>query len=90
MEPRYVSNVLSKMSAWSGASGSPVGGGTRSTIRSRTASTPTPVLALTWSTSSGSPPIKSVIDCATSSGWALGRSTLLSTGMISRSAPMAR
>ena len=90
MEPRYVSNVESKMSAWSGASGSPCGGGTRATTASRMASTPMPVLADAGSTSSRLPPIRSTTDCATTSGSALGRSTLLSTGTISRSAPTAR
>ena len=43
--PRYWSNWLSKISACSGASASPCGGGIRSTTASSSASMPSPVLA---------------------------------------------
>ena len=44
--PRYGSYQESKMSALSGASGSPLGGGSRATIASRISGTPVPTLAL--------------------------------------------
>jgi len=44
--PRKASNQESKMSAWSGASAVPVGGGMRATTVSSTDSTPIPLLAL--------------------------------------------
>src|ERR1700712_4511560 len=44
MTPRYWSNSESKISARGGASGSPAGGGTRSTSCSSTSMTPSPVL----------------------------------------------
>ena len=43
--PRYWSNWLSKISACSGASASPTGGGMRSTTASSSSGTPSPVLA---------------------------------------------
>ena len=61
----------------------------RATIASSTSSTPSPVFAEIRSTSSGSPPTRSVISAATRSGSALGRSTLFSTGISSRPASTA-
>ena len=51
--PRYWSYDESKISARGGASGSPAGGGMRSTIASSTASTPSPVFAEMRRTRSG-------------------------------------
>ena len=70
------------MSARSGASESPDGGGTRSTIASRSSSQPVPSFAETNSTSSREKPITSTSSCATRSGSADGRSILLTTGMM--------
>ena len=53
--PRYWSYDESKISARAGASGSPDGGGIRSTTASRTSSIPWPVLAEIRRTSSGVP-----------------------------------
>ncbi len=75
--------------ARAGASGSPTGAGTRSTMRSSSSRTPAPVLPEVRSTSSGSQPTRPAISSAYFSGWAAGRSILLSTGMISRSLPIA-
>ncbi len=49
-----------------------------------------PVLPETFSTSSGSQPMRWAISAAYFSGWAAGRSILLSTGMIVMSLFMAR
>src|SRR5664280_2027882 len=46
--PRYWSYAESKINARSGASGSPVGAGIRSTMASRSSGTPSPVLAEMW------------------------------------------
>ena len=43
--PRYWSNWLSKIRAWSGASGSPCGAGMRAMTASSNSGTPSPVLA---------------------------------------------
>ena len=59
-------------------------------MRSSSASTPSPVFAETLSTSPGSQPMIPASSAAYFSGWALGRSILLSTGMIVRSASSAR
>ena len=61
----------------------------RSTIASRTSRTPSPVFAEIWSTSSAEPPIRSTISPVTRSGSALGRSTLLRTGINSSPASIA-
>ena len=59
-------------------------------MRSSSSGTPSPVLPLTRSTSSGSQPMMCAISAAYFSGWAAGRSILLSTGMIVRSFSSAR
>jgi hypothetical protein len=51
---------------------------------------PFPSLAETGRTSAASSPMISSISSATRSGWAEGRSTLFTTGMISRPASSAR
>ena len=76
--------------ALAGALASPTGAGTSSVTRSRSASTPSPVLPETRSTSSGLPPIRLASSLAYFSGSAAGRSILLSTGMIVRSWSRAR
>ena len=80
----------SKIRAFNGASGSPLGAGIFSTMASSTASTFSPVLALILGASLASRPITSSISAATRSGSALGRSTLLITGKTSRSWSRAR
>ena len=55
-------------------------------MASSTSSTPRPVLPLARSTSSGSMPRAGSISAMTSSGRAMGRSILLSTGTMVRSA----
>ncbi len=88
--PRYWSYTESNISARGGASGLPRGGGTEATTASSTSSMPWPVFAEIRSTFSGRSPMRSAIARACRSGSAAGRSILLSTGMISRSASMAR
>ena len=78
------------MRALAGPSGSPSGGGTRSTMASRMGSIPFPSFALAMRTASGSIPRRSEISSLLRSGSAPGRSILLTTGMISRSASKAR
>ena len=78
------------MSARAGASGSPSGDGIRSTIASRTSSTPWPVFAEIRSTCSGSSPIRSATSADAASGSACGRSILFTTGTISRLFSIAR
>ncbi len=90
MTPRYWSNSESKISARAGASGSPDGGGTRSTSCSRTSVTPSPVLPEMMRMSSGSSPMSSETSPATRSGSAPGRSILFRHGMSSRPASIAR
>ena len=80
--PRYWSNSESKMSARGGASGSPLGGGTRAISSSRTSVTPSPVLALIRRTSSAGSP--------SSSASAPGRSTLFRHGISSSPDSTAR
>ncbi len=72
------------MRALSGAFSSPAGGGTTSTMRSRTCSTLRPVLALTSRAREQSRPMISSISCLMRGTSALGRSILFRTGMISR------
>ena len=62
----------------------------RSIIADKISSIPIPVLALAGITSSGEQPSRFTISSVTSSGLALGRSILLSTGMISKSFSNAR
>lgn len=88
--PRYESYTESKIMARAGASTVPTGAGTSATTRSSSASTPTPVLAETLRTSSGSQPMRLASSAANFSGWAAGRSILFSTGMILRSFSIAR
>ncbi len=90
MTPRYGSKWESKISARSGASASPDGGGTTRATASSTSGTPSPVLALVMSTSEGLTPRRSTSSARTRSGSALGRSTLFTTGTISRPLSMAR
>ena len=78
------------MSARSGASSLPRGGGTRATIASSSSGTPVPSLAETARISSRLAPIRFMISSARRSGSAPGRSILLSTGMISSPASIAR
>ena len=78
--PRYGSYHESKMSAFSGSSALPAGGGRRCTIASSTSWTPVPTLALASSAWSPSRPMMSVICRRASSGCAPGRSILLMTG----------
>ena len=72
------------MRPWSGASGSPLGGGTRWTIASRISGTPVPSLAEASSTSSRGMARTFSSSSMTTSSWAEGRSILLRTGMIVR------
>ena len=88
--PLYASYKESKISALSGASISPVGGGTTFTICSKTSPTFNPVLAEMSGASLASKPIISSISSLTRSGSALGRSILLITGIISRSCSNAK
>ena len=83
--PLYESYVASNIKALSGAFGFPVGAGIFFTICSSTSSILRPVLAEILGASIASIPMTSSISCATSSGLALGRSTLLITGNTSRS-----
>ena len=68
------------MSAFSGAAGSPFGGGMRAITASRMSSMPSPVLALARTASCASMPMMSSISSITRSGSADGRSILFSTG----------
>ena len=87
--PRYESYTESKISARAGAFGSPCGAGISMTMWSSRSATPSPVLPDTRSTSLGLHPISPAISSACLSGSALGRSILLSTGMMARSWSMA-
>ena len=73
-----------------GAVASPAGGGTRLTIASISSRTPSPVLPETNNTSSSRHPSTRVSSSAIFSGCAAGKSILLMTGTISRSASIAR
>ncbi|MNZ92240.1 hypothetical protein D3C78_1112580 [compost metagenome] len=84
-----MSNQESMISACSGASISPVGGGMTSTRRSSTSITPMPLLALQATASVASMPMMCSISSLTRSGSAWGRSILLSTGITSRPCSMA-
>ena len=87
--PRYWSYQLSTTSAFSGASGSPLGGGRRVTRASSTPSMLMPVLAEIITASDASSPITSSICCFTRSGSAAGRSILFRMGTISCPASIA-
>ena len=87
--PRYSSKYESKISAFSGASGSPLGAGTRRTTASSASRTPIPDFALVRTASSAGMARPSSISCRTRSGSAAGRSILLMSGMISSPAFMA-
>ena len=90
MTPRYESYWLSKISAFRGAFGSPLGGGTFFTISSSTASMLVPILAEISGASMAGRPMMSSTSCLALAGSAAGRSILLNTGRISRSCSMAR
>ena len=79
----------SKISAFSGASGSPVGAGMSVTIRSSTSLMPTPSLADTRGASMQGRPMMSSTSLAAVSGSALGRSILFRIGTTSRLWSMA-
>ena len=80
----------SKIKHCKGSSLRSSGAGTHSTIRSKTFSTPNPVLALISIASDISNPIISSTSFFTRSGSALGKSILLITGIISRLLSNAR
>ncbi len=84
-----MSNHESMISADSGASALPVGGGTLAITASRMSSMPTPFLALARTASVASMPMMSSISSITRSGSAEGRSILLSTGTTSTPCSMA-
>ncbi|CAC6991205.1 Uncharacterised protein [Staphylococcus aureus] len=88
--PLYGSYSESNINAFSGASGSPSGAGTTSTIFSSISSIPMLDLALAKTTSSWSKPIISSISCFTRSGSAAGKSILLITGNNSNSLSNAK
>ena len=88
--PLYASNLESNTKAFKGLSLIPEGAGTLATIASSTSSIPKPVFALVKTASDASIPITSSISCLTRSGSALGRSTLLITGIISKSLSKAK
>lgn len=77
------SNQESNTNALTGRDRSPAGGGTSWINRSKTFSTPSPVLALILKTSAGFEWVSLASSAATRSGSAAGRSILLSTGKIS-------
>jgi hypothetical protein len=77
------------ISACNGASGSPLGGGTLAISASSTSSTPRPVFALQCVASVASMPITSSISAIAFSGFAAGRSILLSTGITSTPSSIA-
>ena len=82
--------MLSKIRAFSGAAGSPWGGGTSLTTRSSTSRMPMPILADTRGASMQGRPITSSTSLAAASGSALGRSILFKIGTTSRLWSMAR
>ena len=88
--PRYWSNQESKTRARSGDSGSPRGGGTRSTMASRISSIPMPCLAEAGIAWEASMPMMFSICSRAFSGSAPGRSILFRTGMISSPESTAR
>src|SRR6266404_3254322 len=77
-----MSNHESKISACSGFSALPLGGGTRATIASSTSSTPMPLFALIRRASSAGIASTVSICSFTKSGCAAGKSFLLTTGRI--------
>ena len=78
--PRYGSYQESKRRAFSGASGSPWGGGMSRTMRSSSSSMPMPILAEVRTASSAGMPTTCSICSRAFSGSAEGRSILLMTG----------
>ena len=88
--PRKELNWESKIIAWSGAAGSPLGGGIFSITLAKISVMPIPSLPEANTISSRSQPSKSITSSATASGSAPGRSILFNTGMISKSCPRAR
>ena len=68
----------------------PLGAGIRSITAAKISAIPIPVLALAGITSSALQPNKSTMSSVTSSGLALGKSTLLRTGIISKSFSKAK
>ena len=89
MIPLNELNTESKMRHCSGASGSPLGAGIRSTIARRISSTPSPVLPLARIMSVRLTPSISTSWSSISSGIALGISILFTTGIISKSLSIA-
>ena len=89
MTPRKGSYCASKVSAFSGSSGFPGGGGILSTIASKRSSMPIPSFAEQSRAWSASSPSSLSICSFTLSTSAEGRSILLMTGMIVRSCSMA-
>ena len=77
------------MSARKGASASPLGAGMPYTTASRRSCTPSPVLPLASTASSAGSASPSSISALTRSGSAAGRSILLMSGTISKSAFIA-
>ncbi|MNK82510.1 hypothetical protein D3C87_1022850 [compost metagenome] len=90
MIPLNELNTESKINACNGASASPTGAGTLSTIACKISGIPIPVLPEAGIISSRSQPIKSIIWSLTSSGIAPGKSILFKIGIISRSCSKAR
>ncbi len=88
--PRYWSYEESKTSARGGASDSPFGAGTRSTMASRMSATFSPVFAEMRTTFVGSSPSRSATSTEAPSGSAAGRSILFTTGTISSPFSVAR
>ena len=90
MTPTYGSYWLSKIRAFRGAEGSPLGAGTFWTMSSSTAGMLTPILAEISGASRAGSPMMSSTSCLAFAGSAAGRSILLNTGRISRSCSKAR
>mmetsp|Transcript_61723 Transcript_61723/g.121208 ORF Transcript_61723/g.121208 Transcript_61723/m.121208 type:complete len:315 (-) Transcript_61723:751-1695(-) len=88
--PLKSSNQESTTLALHGAYACPVGGGRRSTMAGRSDATPAPVLADVFTQSSGSSPKVTQSCSRTSSGFALGRSILVTTGITLRPCCVAR
>ena len=85
-----MSNHESNISACSGFSALPFGGGTRATIASNTSSIPNPLFALINSASCAGIASTLSICSFTNSGCAAGKSILLITGRIVRLCPAAK
>ena len=85
MMPLNELKTESKIRAWSGAFGSPLGAGIRLTMASRISGTPKPVRAEQRKISSRSQPKRSTIWSSTFSGCALSMSILFKIGITSKS-----